>query len=433
MNPTPAASALPELLARWQQAPLRPPAGDVVARLAGWLGWTDAIALSGAVARSGGSGSAGGTAPSAAGRDLPPAGTDPRHRREALALRAELDDRLAWLHTSLADGLAQDETWQTDPLPARAGGRVGTGAPRAEGDAAPRAAAPTTQSAAGFAPLRRHLAAEQRRLEQFVADWRARLRQRLPAIDPALAAVAALDTVFEDTLRERERHLLAQAIGLLEQRFHALRQAETAPGPQAITPAGVPPRSADPATAGTPAGGMAGGMAADAPLSIPTAAAGPASAHPAPHSAHTAHTTPTAPPHAAMQDLAALPRLPPRRPIGRALASRQLAANAHLAGPGAAPGSGSTPLPVHKAGLSPAPDLPAWRRTLADEALALLQAELALRWAPVAGLLELLERAGGLAGPAPAAGHPSTPAHAPRTAPSPSRADRPLPPAAPTR
>lgn len=194
------------------------------ARLAAWLDWTDAIALSTSL----GSSAAAGTA------DVDAAVLDAL-RGAAADLRAQLAQNL------LADPVLA-AIGGVAPRPLRRGGGRDGGRPAPIGGSAASPAATAAAAAAGsdFTPLRRSHRAQQRALDNPLAALRHNTREALAAASPALARLAALDGVLERALAERERHLLGQATVLLEQRYHRLRRAAAdaaSPPPPGSTPA----------------------------------------------------------------------------------------------------------------------------------------------------------------------------------------------------
>lgn len=164
---------LVRLLAAWSDATPGRPAPPVVEALGRWLHWTDAIALSEALAH------------------RPPA----RARvAEAGALQAEVARRRAALAAALAD----------------------------DGELHAELKLPGTTPEAALAACRRHLAERQRALEAGVAALRTRLRDALAARGGDGARLAAVDQVLAEALGRRERVLLAAMPSLLARRQQAL-------------------------------------------------------------------------------------------------------------------------------------------------------------------------------------------------------------------
>lgn len=81
-----------------------------------------------------------------------------------------------------------------------------------------------------FAPYRLHCRNQQQAMHDTVAALRQRLRQALSRRSPALARLAAIDAVLDQTLAARERSLLGLVPLRLQSRFerlqHAARDAE---------------------------------------------------------------------------------------------------------------------------------------------------------------------------------------------------------------
>lgn len=171
-------------------------------RLAGWMAWTDAIALSAAL---GGSpaGPAAARRPAAAGA--------------AQAMAAEFDQ----VRADLARSITQDAVF--------APGRPGAARP------APASAGPVADPTE-FSTYRRRYLAQQRAMEARIPPLRARVRAALAAASADLGRLAALDAALDAALGERERHLLAKVPRLLERHFERLRQTHPEPAPDDTRP-----------------------------------------------------------------------------------------------------------------------------------------------------------------------------------------------------
>ncbi|HEY9224113.1 MAG TPA: DUF3348 domain-containing protein [Variovorax sp.] len=172
-------SALVRLLARWNDAEVRPPAASTAERLSQWLAWTDAIALSTVL-----------NAPAA----------------RAKAAAGTPDDECARVRDGLARTIREDSLY-----------------------------ASVDETAAGtidFAPYRLRYLARQQAMEAGVGPLRAKLRGALAARSAEMAKLATVDAVMEQALEAREHSLLATVPALLEKRFKRLRQAAT-PAPDA--------------------------------------------------------------------------------------------------------------------------------------------------------------------------------------------------------
>lgn len=167
------------------------------ARMAAWLGWSDAIALSRVLGPT---------------DEASPAAPQPDPARTALALRRALEERERL-----------DERLGADTHEALAALR------RDIGEAGGARAAATVRVDLGA--CRRLITARQRAMETAVAPLRARVRATLALLGPALARLAALDAALEPALAARERELLAGTPGLLESGWAALLQAPPGEGP----------------------------------------------------------------------------------------------------------------------------------------------------------------------------------------------------------
>jgi len=167
-------SALVGLLAQLAliDGPATPP--SFVQGLGRWLGWEDAIKLSGALPGPGHA-SPGLSSPVRAGK-----------------LAAQLQRDLQRLRTALARTLQQDGTQAGDT---------------------------------DFAPYRQHYLAQQQAMADGVGPLRAQARAAVALMSPAMHRLAALDEVMDTALGSQERRLLAALPALLEKHFTRLQQA----------------------------------------------------------------------------------------------------------------------------------------------------------------------------------------------------------------
>ena len=170
-SPGVAGSELTHLLARLAGAP---PTGTGLAfaeRLGHWLSWSDAISLS-AVLNAG-------STETGPGRSRGPGGEEADFQRVRAALEA-----------SIAAGARESASSPTD-----------------------------------FGPYRRHSIAQQQAMQDAVGALRQRLRDALSRHSPALARLAAIDAVMDQTLAARERSLLGLVPLRLQAHFERLRRA----------------------------------------------------------------------------------------------------------------------------------------------------------------------------------------------------------------
>ena len=86
----------------------------------------------------------------------------------------------------------------------------------------------TASAAADFAPFRQYALATQRAMLAASGRLRGQLREQMAAI-PALARLAEVDAVMEQTLSPREANVLAGVPRLLEARFEQLRASAGPP------------------------------------------------------------------------------------------------------------------------------------------------------------------------------------------------------------
>lgn len=83
-----------------------------------------------------------------------------------------------------------------------------------------------------FKPYQRFYLAQQRQLIATVQPLRLRMRQAAAAHSPALAQLAALDTVFDNTFSIYSRRGFGALTMVLEKRFNTLRRAHLRSSPQ---------------------------------------------------------------------------------------------------------------------------------------------------------------------------------------------------------
>lgn len=178
----------------------------VAHRLAKWLDWTDAIALASAL-EARGAGAGAGATPFAAAASLG-APAKPALSRKASAgagLEPIRSRALAGMRTIVKEALTD---WARDPAGSRDAG-----------------------------VLRRAVAQAQRQMEASVARGRATLRGQLQAGTAEQRELAALDSVLEQALAERQRHLLAGAPGRLAHPAYLGDNAELAAVERRLTQA----------------------------------------------------------------------------------------------------------------------------------------------------------------------------------------------------
>jgi hypothetical protein len=177
-------SALTRLLARLADIDVPESRRAFADRLSHWLGWTDAISLSGVLNGS---------------PAVVPAGL-------RAARGTSEQDECARLRGVLAKAIADDSAL----LAAEKEQPGNPGKP------------------ADFSPYRRRYVARQQTMEMAIGPLRERLRASLAARSPAMAQLAAVDAVMEQALSAQEYRLLATVPGLLEKHFRRLRQAQQA-------------------------------------------------------------------------------------------------------------------------------------------------------------------------------------------------------------
>ncbi len=173
------------MLARLTEIDVPEPRHAFADRLSHWLGWTDAISLSGALS---------------AGPPAIPAGA------RAVRGSSSEEDGCVRLRGVLAKAIADDSALL-------AAEKEHPGNPG------------TPDKAADFSPYRRRYVARQQTMEMAIGPLRERLRASLASRSPAMAQLAAVDAVMEQALSAQEYRLLATVPGLLEKHFRRLRQA----------------------------------------------------------------------------------------------------------------------------------------------------------------------------------------------------------------
>ncbi|MGK6307846.1 DUF3348 domain-containing protein [Variovorax sp. DT-64] len=186
-------SALTRLLARLADIDVPESRHAFADRLSQWLGWTDAISLSGVLNGS---------------PAVVPAGL-------RTARGSSEEDECVRLRGVLAKAIADDSALL-------AAEKEQPGNPDSPDNP------DNPGKAADFSPYRRRYVARQQTMEMAIGPLRERLRASLAARSPAMAQLAALDAVMEQALSAQEYRLLATVPGLLEKHFRRLRQAHQA-------------------------------------------------------------------------------------------------------------------------------------------------------------------------------------------------------------
>lgn len=190
-------SALIRLLARLTELDVRESSQSFVDRMSDWLRWTDAMTLFTALQNS-----------PEPGEALPLTGVAPTTIEDAEA---------SPIHWNLVRSLDEDRPWMPDPARQRVPAHLRVYTPM-----------PVLETKTEFAPYRRHYQGRQIAMDNAIEPLRVRLRERLAACSPDMAALAALDEVMERVVGEHERRLLATLPALLEKRFARLRAASEA-------------------------------------------------------------------------------------------------------------------------------------------------------------------------------------------------------------
>jgi hypothetical protein len=179
-------SALVRQLSRLTATPAPAPKQGFAEALSQWLGWTDAISLSGAL-------------------NTAPAGTP-----APVSARSAAED-VERIKTGLTKAIA--EACAAPGGAARGSRRPSTLPPD-----------PAPEAPPDYAPYRQRYQAMQQAMEERIEPLRQRLRAQLGAVSPAAARLAAVDAVMEQVLAPREQLLLhGIASQRLEKRFDSLR------------------------------------------------------------------------------------------------------------------------------------------------------------------------------------------------------------------
>ncbi|SAK44896.1 hypothetical protein AWB79_00897 [Caballeronia hypogeia] len=177
--------ALVRLLAQFADLDVFEPAPSLADRLSQWLGWTDAIALSTALASD------------------PPAVSGARSAGRSME---HMEKECARVRASLGGAFAREE----------AAARRRHRAP-----AQPLA----DEAPADYADFRQRYLSLQQAMDADIGALRGRLRATLAATSPDMARLAVVDAVMEQALSARERSLLANVPVLLGKHFERLRSA----------------------------------------------------------------------------------------------------------------------------------------------------------------------------------------------------------------
>ncbi|SAK69302.1 hypothetical protein AWB78_02670 [Caballeronia calidae] len=173
--------ALVRLLAHFADLDVQEPAQSLSDRLSQWLGWTDAIALSTALA------------------------TDPPAAFGARSAAPGVEEECARVRSSLAGAFAREEA---------AARRRHRAAVQPSPDEAPP----------DYADFRQRYVSLQQAMESDIGALRARLRAMLAAKSQDMARLAVVDAVMEQALSARERTLLANVPALLGKHFERLKR-----------------------------------------------------------------------------------------------------------------------------------------------------------------------------------------------------------------
>jgi len=228
--------AFVRLLARLTEADAPAPALSLSDRLSQWVGWTDAIVLSQALARhaaaqgeaADGAENSGGSAERASAANASRAPAVAAAERAAARPQAVVDapgqmqaqadvDRLI---ATLQKAIKMPRGASARPVGRNARAAAAMPTRSAASGAAPAREAPET--AVDYAIHRQRYLAMQQNMETSIAALRARLRGQLAAQSAQMKQLALLDAVMERALAGRERTLLGRVPVLLERHFQRL-------------------------------------------------------------------------------------------------------------------------------------------------------------------------------------------------------------------
>ena len=176
-----------------------------------WLDWPDAISLAAALN-------------SESSASLP-VGRAGGHSGAQSAVRSAENAVLldyVRVRTELVDAMLSDPVLTTDPQVTKRS----TPAPVVLKSGAP-------EHAPEFSTYRRVHLQHQRAMVAALGPLRSQVRVGLSRVSPALGRLAALDTVLDEALGARERHLFAKVPVVLEKHFDRLRKAHQAEQAQA--------------------------------------------------------------------------------------------------------------------------------------------------------------------------------------------------------
>ncbi|SAK48004.1 hypothetical protein AWB76_01127 [Caballeronia temeraria] len=177
--------ALVRLLAHFADLDVQEPAQSLADRLSQWLGWTDAIALSTALA------------------------ADPPAMSGARSVPRDVEEECARVRSSLAGAFAREEA-----------------------AARRRHRAPVQPSPddppVDYADFRQRYMSLQQAMESDIGALRTRLRSMLATKSSDMARLAVVDAMIEQALSARERSLLSNVPALLGKHFERLKSAHAA-------------------------------------------------------------------------------------------------------------------------------------------------------------------------------------------------------------